>query len=345
MEQDTKILAFIKKAKKRIRRQKFWRVFCIALIAGMIIWGLINTVALFIPIYKAILIGMGAMIVCVIAGIIAGPFFAPSIEQTAKMIDGKGFKERVSTAYELKGKDDFYSNLHKRDTCSQIQNVSMKKLFPGKLSKKVMIIMFASFLFVVATAMAPAKTREEAQEIHEVNEEKKDVTAQLEEVKKEVEEKYDLSDEERAHLEEMLDEAKSELKKAESQEEISKIKDRFESKVETQIVAPEIKNEAKAIENALNQLEGNKKDLAEQQEIAQQLEDLAKEAEDEELQNIAEQIQQELGETGEISDEIKEQAKQQLQNIQNGQKPGAVEIGQDPNAQQGQQGQQGRCGV
>ncbi|MBQ3036211.1 MAG: hypothetical protein IJD31_04695, partial [Lachnospiraceae bacterium] len=101
MSQDHIILHFIKKVRRRLCRNVFISTMLWALFAGMAAWGVFNLIALFVPFYAAVLYGFLAFIVCIIAGVIVAVRRYPNLKSTALKIDGKGLKERVTTAYEL----------------------------------------------------------------------------------------------------------------------------------------------------------------------------------------------------------------------------------------------------
>ena len=115
MSQDQYILKFIKKVRKRLCRNLFIQTMLWSLAMGMLLWGIFNFIALFVPFYRAVLYGFLAFILCQIAGIIVAVKRYPGMRSTTLQIDSKGLKERVTTAYELSGKNDLCSQLQKND--------------------------------------------------------------------------------------------------------------------------------------------------------------------------------------------------------------------------------------
>ena len=168
MSQDHIILHFIKKVRRRLCRNVFISTMLWALFAGMAAWGVFNLIALFVPFYAAVLYGFLAFIVCIIAGVIVAVRRYPNLKSTALKIDSKGLKERVTTAYELSGKNDICSQLQKNDTLEKIHGINIRKSFPLKVKKRVYLFLFGALVFLVTTAALPAKTKQEAKEIHEL---------------------------------------------------------------------------------------------------------------------------------------------------------------------------------
>ena len=103
----------------------------------MVTWGVFHLIALFVPFYAAVLYGFLAFIVCITIGVIVAVRRYPDLKSTALQIDGKGLKERVTTAYELSGKNDICSQLQKNDTLEKIRGINIRKSFPFKIKKRM----------------------------------------------------------------------------------------------------------------------------------------------------------------------------------------------------------------
>ncbi|MCR5848588.1 MAG: hypothetical protein K6G75_10785, partial [Lachnospiraceae bacterium] len=331
MEIDKRIDKLIKNARKRLCRIKFYKGLLLAVIIGLAIWGIMQTISLFVPFYGAPIVGILLCMATIIIGVIITILRYPSKREAALMFDSKGFNERVITSMELKGKHDIFSSMQKEDTLQKTATVSMRKVFPMRINKFLFLFLFLGLMFVITTGLMPAKTKEIAQENHILSEEKKIAEDELEKLVAEIKESHPLSVEEVEKLDEMLKEAKEELKESDTSTEVDKVKERFENKIYDYIGenAPnEDQREAEAIQNALDAVKNDELDIKDQEEIAKELEDLAKKNQDEELQKTAEQMQNELEQNGEISDETAGQAQEQLdpyvnnndgQNGQNGQ--------------------------
>ena len=106
MSKDTLILQFVKRIRKRICVQTFFKWFIAAMAAGLAVWGILNTIALFVPFYGALLWGFLAFVVVLIAGSLVSIRFFPGLKETALRVDSTGLKERVTTSLDLAGKED-----------------------------------------------------------------------------------------------------------------------------------------------------------------------------------------------------------------------------------------------
>ena len=137
MEKDRQILGFIKKARKRLCRNIRVKIMLWALCIGILLWGILNTVALFVPFYGAMIYGFSAFVLSLLCGYIFARSKYPNLRRTSLTIDAKGLKERVTTSYELAGKTDFFSELQKSDTLARIRKIQVNKLFPLKLNKRI----------------------------------------------------------------------------------------------------------------------------------------------------------------------------------------------------------------
>ena len=254
MEADKLIEKVVKNARKRLCKIKFYKGLLLFLIIGLSLWGLMQLISLIVPFYSATIIGIILCAVTLVVGIIITVVRYPSMKEAALKLDSKGFKERVTTSMELRGKKDIFSTMQKNDTLEKTAGISMRKIFPMKINKLLFLFLFLSSMFVLTTAMIPAKTKEIAIENHILEEEKKTAEEELEELVAEIKETHDLSVEDIEKLDEMLDEAKEELKESENSTEVDKVKERFENKIYDYIgeeMPNQYKREAEAIQNAL----------------------------------------------------------------------------------------------
>ena len=275
MEKDQLIFRFIKKVRRRLCRHVWLKTMLWALFAGILAWGVFNTIALFVPFYGAVLYGLGALVLSLIVGCVVARFRYPNIRKTTLQIDAKGLKERVTTSYGLKGKTDFYSELQKKDTIDKIQRVHIRKSFPLRIKRRVYFALFAALIFAVTTAMLPAKAKELAREQYELQQEIEDKTSELEEEVEELKQKYDLTEEQQKALEELYEESRQELQRVTESDQLGKVQERFENKLQEQFIDPiENYNEAKALENSINQKAENGLTESEKQEIKDQINDL-----------------------------------------------------------------------
>ena len=137
MSKDQLIIQFVKRVRKRLCFQTFFRWLLYACAAGMVVWGIMNTIALFVPFYGAIFYGFLAFILVMIAGGIYSIHLFPNIRQTALRVDSMGLKERVTTSLELSGKHDVCSTIVKDDTIRHIQNYPTKQFFPTRIPRRL----------------------------------------------------------------------------------------------------------------------------------------------------------------------------------------------------------------
>ena len=128
-EKDRLILQFIKKVKNRLQGISMWKYMLMSVVFGLVIWALVNAVALVFPVYAAVLYGAIVCLLVMVAGAIVAVLHFPTKKQAALAADSKGLKERVTTAYELMGRDDIFSRIQKDDTVKAIKGFDIKKRY------------------------------------------------------------------------------------------------------------------------------------------------------------------------------------------------------------------------
>ena len=131
-EKDRLILQFIKKVKNRLQGISMWKYMLMSAVTGLVIWALINAVALIFPVYGAVFYGAIVCMLVLVAGAIVAVLHFPTKKQAALAADSKGLKERVTTAYELMGREDIFSRIQKDDTVKAIKGFGNRNEVKGK---------------------------------------------------------------------------------------------------------------------------------------------------------------------------------------------------------------------
>lgn len=266
---DIKIKQFVYRVRSRLREQCIIDNLITFAEGGMLIAVLVSLVALVIPFYYAILVATTVLVLSFFGGIIWGVRKTPSAMQAALMADARGHKEKISTALYLQGKEDAFSQMQKKDAIRIVEQFHIRKEFPIRVVwKQVGVLLLLTIVFVVSSLVdTPAK--QEALVKHDVKQEAKEEVARLEKVEKELEKNPELAKNEVADIKEQIENAKKELKEAESYEDLKKAEERINKKME--MASKDVKDQTlgEMLEQAVKDAEDQRK---------QELEELAKEA-------------------------------------------------------------------
>lgn len=236
----------IKEARRRVTAVRLAADMLFGLIAGMAVAAVIMVVSLFVPMYYAPLLAVAAIGIGVMSGGVLTLIRRPDMKRAALLLDSKGFKERVTTAYERAGMEDTFSVLLKEDTKQRLTGFSIKGAFPYHISAKQIAAFFGLAVVIAVAGLIDAPARKQAREKHAIVMEAKDKAEEVAEALEKLEKQEKLSEEDMTELKEMLSEAKEELKEAESSEDIEKAQERLEKKLEQKMkeLASEDKKEA-----------------------------------------------------------------------------------------------------
>lgn len=350
-EKDRVIINFIKKVKGRLQIISMWKYMLISVVIGLSAWTLVNVTALIWPIYAAVYYGAAACVLVILAGIVAAVLHFPTKKQAALAADSKGLKERVTTAYELMGKEDIFSRIQKDDTVKAIKGFDIKKSFPFVWRWKWLLAAFMCMIVVLVTAMLDTEAKREAVRIHAVKEKAEEKKEELAEKLEEIMEENELTLEQAEEMKELLEAALKELMKAESELGIEKAEERLLTKLE-QKLTESYKEQMQALQNMMNSMENMQQGTLskeEMEELLKELEEMAGQMSSEELKELAEQMQNEL-QAGELSQTTMNAAMSQLGQMSNGAQTmlnagGQQSVQGSQNGQQsGQSGQQGSQG-
>ncbi|MBQ9983674.1 MAG: hypothetical protein IJP29_03715 [Lachnospiraceae bacterium] len=229
---DSQIKRFVYRVRNRVREQFVIDNLIKFAGGGMLIAVILSLIALVVPFYYVIVVATMVLVASFFAGIIWGVRKTPTPMEAALYADAKGHKEKISTAFYLVGKEDVFAVLQKRDAVRILENFSIRKEFPIRIAwKQFGMFALLSILFVVCSLVdTPAKQLAEMR--HEVSKEAKEEIAELEKLEKELDKAEELSESEIADVKEQLDNAKKELREAESYEDLKKAEERITKKME-----------------------------------------------------------------------------------------------------------------
>nr|MCR4717555.1 hypothetical protein [Lachnospiraceae bacterium] len=285
MEKRKQIKKVIKNVADRISLINTFYYLGVALIFGLIAGLIVTLTAMIFPViyektYVILIVSVAAITALIIALI-----KREKMENAALKLDKEAdLKERVTTAYELIDKDDEIANAVISSAFSHIQNINIKKLFPVKINIKKIGIIVLLLSLIVGLSMIDTPSRKEAknkEEIAKIINEKKDV---IKELKKEIKNNKELTDEEKKRLNEQLETALNEFKKADTKEELAKAEEKMLKKLEQEASNID-KNEelfkslAKAAVDLNNNLSDKEKEIA-KENVVKKIDD-AKKAEEE----------------------------------------------------------------
>lgn len=267
-ELDNKIEKFVSRVRSRLREQSVIQNLIYTSILGLLFANVVCAISLVIPFYYAVLIAVFVVFISAVAGIIKGILKTPDAQGAALKVDAMGYQEKVSTALFLRGQDNPFAMLQKKDALKVIEDFQIRKRFPIQISRKYAMIFCGLTILLMIGSCVETPARRKAMVNHEVKVEAKKEIEKLEKLEKEIK-KTDVSEKEMAELTKQIETAKKELKDANSRQELEKVKERLTKKMELA---------AKQSENAKvrDLLQGAAKENQEQ--MKKEKEELAKEA-------------------------------------------------------------------
>ncbi len=304
---DEQIRKFVYRIRGRLREQQVVSNLVNWSACGLLAADVISLTSLVVSFYYAALSAAVIVALLFAAGAVIGICKTPKPMQAALQADAKGYKEKISTAYFLIGREDAFSRLQKKDALQVMEGFAVKKEFPVRLPGKRVALLAVLALVFALTIQVDTPARKEARTKHRVGQEAKEDIARLEKVEKQIAEQKDISPKETEILKEQLKQAGEEIKEADTLAELKKAEERIAKKLE--MAAGRMENEtlseiaeqgakevedaatgreeelAKAAKEAMEQAEnGSKKD---KEKACESLEALADQTENEALEDAA----------------------------------------------------------
>ena len=229
---DQIIWKFVHKVRRRIGGQVVRRTLCDVACIGLVLACGISFFSLFVPFYYAVYVESIVLGSAVFVGIGLGIHRVPTLEQAALWADDKGYQEKITTAFGLRGKEDPFSMLQKQDAVAVIANLSVAKLFPFKISVQRVIVLLLLAVLLAGGNLLDSPSRQYAREHHAVQVEVKKETAKVEKVERQLTNKKSVSETEIAKVQNQLEQTKKELAKVESAKELQQVKERYLKKMQ-----------------------------------------------------------------------------------------------------------------
>jgi hypothetical protein len=187
----------------------------------------------------------------------------PSLKKIAKLVDSFGLKERIATALELENEENIYKELLIKDAVKVLKSLNYEEHISIIPKKRLLIVFLSLTLIFGGTFLIPDYQKGEAEKIHALKIEKKAEEKKIEEMKKQVEDNKNLSEDDKKELLTKLEELKKELKEAKESIEINKAEEKFAKKLEL--------DKNKNLEKDLEKLAENLKKDESSKELAEAL--------------------------------------------------------------------------
>lgn len=163
---------------------------------------------------------IAVMIFSVVCGVIMAFLRRPGDSEVARSGDALGYKERLVTALEILSQNDEPKGTEKlvvEDALKAVTGGELRRSYKMKISKRAMICALCAVIFFVGSGFIPVPEKL-VQQFTQRQELEDKITEEIEKLDEAVKEGLDsLPDEQRAEVEQRLEELKEELKGAESE--------------------------------------------------------------------------------------------------------------------------------
>ena len=189
-------------------------VFALAIGGGMGI--LLQAVSFITPMYYVNIYSGIAVILAVAAAVIVSLKKRSTMEHTALVMDGYGFKERFVTAYEHLEKEDTIYVLQRRDAMEQLRMHRDRIRIPLMPDWKKTALSVLLLAVMIGLAFVPSPVRNQARDLHHIRQEAREKEEEIQEVLEELDKLKEqgqeaLTPEQLAAMQEMMESLKSSM--------------------------------------------------------------------------------------------------------------------------------------
>lgn len=202
--------------RRRLDAAGFLKRLVFALAVGGGVGILLQAVSFITPVYYVNVYSGIAVVLAVAAAAIVSLFKRSSMEHTALVMDGYGFKERFVTAYEHLEKEDAIYVLQRRDAMEQLRVHRDKIRIPLMPDWKRTALAVLLLAVMIVLAFVPSPVRDQARDYHHIRQEAREKEEEIQEVLEELDKLEEqgqeaLTPEQLAAMQEMMESLKSSM--------------------------------------------------------------------------------------------------------------------------------------
>lgn len=201
---------------RRLNLADFLKKLIFALSVGAAAGIVFQAVSFLIPLYYANVYTGIALLLAVLAAVAISYIRRSTMEHAALVMDGFGFQERIITAYEHLDKEGALYKLQREDAMEQLKAHRDRIQIPLWPGLRKMAMSAALLVVMLGLALMPSQMKDQARELHRIQQEalekEKEIEEVLEEFKKlEQLERDTLTPEQMAALQEMMESLQSSI--------------------------------------------------------------------------------------------------------------------------------------
>lgn len=209
-------LGIIHAYRRKLNTAGFLKTLVFALAVGGVVGILLQAVSLMTPVYYVNVYSGMAVVLAVAAAVIVSFMKRSTMEHTALVMDGYGFKERFVTAYEHLEKEDAIYVLQRRDAMEQLQMHRDRIRIPLTPDWKKTALAMLLLAVMIGLAFVPSPVRDQARDLHRIRQEAREKEEEIQEVLEELDKLEEqgqeaMTPEQLAAMQEMMESLKSSM--------------------------------------------------------------------------------------------------------------------------------------
>ena len=209
-------LSIIHGYRRKLNAAVFLKTLAFAVSVGCGAGILLQAVSFITPMYYVNIYSGIAVVLAVAAAAIVSLMKRSTMQHTALVMDGYGFKERIVTAYEHLENEDAIYVLQRRDAMEQLKLHRDRIRIPLMPDWKKVVLPVLLLAVMIGLAFVPSTVRDQAGELHRIRQEVREKEEEIEEVIEELEKLEEqgqeaLTPEQLASMQEMVESLKSSM--------------------------------------------------------------------------------------------------------------------------------------
>lgn len=226
------IMRKLKPLRRRMHVNTGLRCFMACLCAGGVTATVLAFASLWVPVPFLLRSILYVYFASAAVGIIISVISAPGTKNLIETADALGLKERLATAWQLRGEESVIARLQRQDAIMMVSTADFRSLYPIRFPAKLALVLVISLILTSSAFMLPTYARDSAKKIEKLQNVVDEQLEKLEKVQDEIKNNNNMKE---AELEKIMEEAArlaEDLKKARTEEEALKAVSRAENELE-----------------------------------------------------------------------------------------------------------------
>lgn len=252
-----RLSAALRPWQRRLALEQTARWFGIGLLSGLVLACLLLLISRLVPWASAFYWAGGVALACVLVALLAAVWYRPSLPRTARLVDRRiALRDRVATAWEMRGQSSALSSLQRRDALQQLGKQTPAAAISLRPRRSRLVFFAVAVLVLALLVWLPNPMTKVIQQQQAFQARIAKQIAAIEHIRLTTDHQSQLTPQQRAAINKLLQQLEANLKNAKNETQAQQAIANAQSKL-NQLQNPQAANQQQANQNASASLQSS----------------------------------------------------------------------------------------